>query len=66
MSLNSFRLTHEVPVSLSHRKQFIDLRNANQLTGFYMRATLAPNGLIVNINSGVKEALIFISNTDIV
>ena len=46
MSLNSFRLTHEVPVSLSHRKQLIDLRNANQLTGFYMRATLAPNGLI--------------------
>ena len=46
MSLNSFRLTHEVPVLLSHRNQLIDLHNANQLTGFYMRATLALNGLM--------------------
>ena len=46
------RLTHEEPVLPSYRSQSVDL------TGFYMRATLAFNGLI-KINTKVLMALLF-------
>ena len=46
-SLHSAYLTHYMPVLPSYRNQSIELIcSANQLTGFYMRATLAFNGLI--------------------
>ena len=37
-----------MPVLPSYRNQSIDLQ-ANQLTGFFMKATLALNGLIISI-----------------
>ena len=46
------RLTHYVPVSSLYSNQSVDL------TGFYMRATLALNGLI-KINTKVLMAYLF-------
>ena len=40
-----------MPVLLSYRDQLIDL-HSNQLTGFYMRATLAFTELIFEVKFG--------------
>ena len=47
-NLRKFYLTHSVPV-LPHIETSQLICTANQLTSFYMRATLAPNGLISNL-----------------
>ena len=62
-----------MPVLPTYRNQSIDLL-ANQLTGFYMRATLALNGLIyasldhheVSIGRQKLKATLFYTHQDIV
>ena len=55
-----------MPVLCSYRNQSIDL-HANQLTGCYMRATLAFNGLngaaIAPAKGSIFKSLLFTLNT---